>query len=123
MPLRKPSNSTSSLATVPHRDAYEGTLREILPSIAREDPETHEAQSKPTLIFRRVEQASKRQGQVEADQLQHGTNLAHHLCSHATEMVWGRSLPRIIVRDHTEILRNMIAKFIGGESSERGRTT
>jgi hypothetical protein len=103
--------------TVAHRDAHERTLRETLPDIARVDPETHEVQALPCLTFRRVEQVPKRRGDVQADQLQDGTSLADHLCSQAAGLLGGRSVPRVVIRNHTEALHSMLSKFIEHEST------
>ncbi len=97
--------------TLAHRDAYEKTLREKLPDIAREDPETGALQPSPTFVFRRVEQISKRRREVKADQLQDGTAVAHHLCSQVHELIDGPRVPRIVVRNNTNALRNMISKW------------
>lgn len=103
--------------TVLHRAAFEETLRDTLPEIAREDPETHEVQATGGLIFRRVEQVPKRRGDAAADQLRDGTSLADHLCSRAGELLRGHRAPRVVVRDHTEALRSMISKFASYDGS------
>ena len=104
--------------TTPHRQAYERTLRETLPEIAREDPEAHAVQSAPTLIVRRVAQVPKRRGHIEAAQRRHGSSCVHRLCSQAADLVAGRHAPRIVVRNPTDALRSRTSKFTGNEPTE-----
>lgn len=100
--------------TLAHRDAFENTLREALPEIAREDPETSAIQAWRPLTFGRIEQVPKRQGGAEADHLQQGTSLAHHLCSQAGRLIGGQTVSRVIVRNHTAVLCSMVSKFADG---------
>jgi hypothetical protein len=105
--------------TLAHRDAFENTLREALPEIAREDPETSAIQSWRPLTFGRIEQIPKRQGGTEADHLQQGTSLAHHLCSQAGRLIGSRTVSRVVVRNNTAVLRSMISKFTDGPTNAR----
>lgn len=97
--------------TLAHRAAFEKTLRQALPEIAKEDPATGATQSSRTFTLERIEQVPKRQGDVESGPLEHGTFLAHQLCVRADELIRGRKVHRVVVRDHSDALRHMVVKF------------
>lgn len=102
---------------VAHRDAFETTLRQTLPNIAREDPKTGAIMASQTFVFGQVRQVQKRTGHTGADELQCGTAVAHHICSQAEDLIGSRKVARLVVKDHSDMLRSMVSKFTGGDST------
>lgn len=97
--------------TAEHQRAIEQVLRETLPEIAKEHPDTQESDPTVQLLFRRIEAVPKRSGNSRADSLQTGTNLAHHLCCQAESLIQENFSCRIVVRNHTSVAQDMISKF------------
>jgi len=100
--------------TAAHRTQFENVLRQTLPEIQRdaavEMPDVFGAGS-PDLHFGTIASVGKPPDGVPPNELQAGTNLAHHLCSQAAQVIARGSVGRIRVRDHTEVIRSMIEKF------------
>jgi hypothetical protein len=101
----------------PHRTAFESLIRKTLTDITREDPIMHEIQAQPGLIFRKVLQVPKAYDDQPRVSQQDGIDVAHHLCTKFDEAI-NESSPRIVVRDHTNVLCKMIAKFETTEASD-----
>lgn len=103
-----------------HQRAIEQVLGEVLPEIAKEHPDTQESDPTVQLLFRRMEAIPKRSGSSKANNLQTGTNLAHHLCCQAERLIRDNPDHRIVVRDHTSVIHDMISKFTVEESTAAG---
>ena len=101
--------------TALHRSSFEELFRKTLTDIAREDSITHEIMEAPGLVFRDVQQVPKGHKNQARDHRQNGIEVAHHLCSKLDELLRERS-ERIVVRNHTDVICKMIAKFETTES-------
>ena len=97
--------------TAEHQRAIEQVVRETLPEMAKEHPDTQESDPTVQLLFQRMEAIPKRSGSSKANNLQTGTNLAHHLCCQAEHLLQGNPSHRIVVRNHTSVIHDMISKF------------
>ena len=97
-----------------HRIAFESALRAALPQIVRdaaaEYPSLFRADSSELRVGV-ISGVEKPRPAVSVDAFQHGTNFAHHFCSQTAAVISRGTQRRILVRDHTSIMHDMICKF------------
>jgi len=100
--------------TAAHRAQFENVLRQTLPEIQREaavELPTVFGTGSPDLDFGTITGVDKPASGAPPSVLQAGTNLAHHLCSQAAQVISRGPVGRVRVRDHTNVIRRMIRKF------------
>lgn len=107
-----------------HRTQFENILRQTLPEIARQSaaefpsvfgPSHHEFQ------FGTIEAIDKPALGSVFDAFQQGTHMAHLLCSLAPNIIAEGSSNLILVKNHTNVVRRMVAKFVPSFHDEPGR--
>lgn len=107
--------------TAEHRTAYEHTLRQNLPKVARDaaakDPSRFTTDTSQ-FEFGIIQGVEKPGSGVQADSFQRGTNLAHHFCTQAEALVGRGSRDRILVKDQTKNISATITKFTDTSSTE-----
>jgi hypothetical protein len=98
-----------------HRAQFENVLRKTLSEISIQaavelpkvfGPSPHEFR------FGAIEGIDKPERGSAFNAFQQGTELAHHLCSQATEIIRQGSAGRMLVGNHTDVVRSIIVKFV-----------
>jgi hypothetical protein len=92
-----------------HRLAFEETLRITLPQIVKDA--TEYLGSTASVYFRRIEAVPKRRPGEQSNAFQEGINVSHHLCSQSKHLIAMGGETRIMVRNHTDVILSMTARF------------
>lgn len=105
-----------------HRDQFEQVLRVTLPEIARNVAAEYPSvfPGDPTALrLGTIQAVAKGTVGQYPDALLHGTALAHHLCAQTAALIARGTVGGVLVRNHTEAVRDMIGRFIDEPSRER----
>ena len=94
-------------------------LKDTLPCIACEDPDTHTTDPGFRFRFQRFDEVPKRFSGLPQDVLQIGTALSHHLCVQSRNLIAEEQNPRLIMRNITNVIMEMISEFVGDISPDR----
>lgn len=105
--------------TSEHKRAMRRILEETLPCIACEDLNTHATDPDFRFRFKRFDEIPKRFSGLPQDVLQIGTTLAHHLCVQSRNLIAEGQHPRLIMRNITNVIMEMISEFVGDISPDR----
>lgn len=100
-----------------HRDAVEVVLRQNLPAMAREDPDTHEIDASVHFECTQFEEVPKPASGSRADALQTGTVLAHYLCEQSADVIATGNRGPLLARNVTKQVMEMISPFLAGENA------
>jgi hypothetical protein len=105
--------------TSEHKRAMRHILEETLPCIACEDPNTHATDLGFQFRFQKFDEIPKCNSGLPQDVRQTGTALAHHLCVQSRNLLAEGQNPRLIMRNATNVIMEMISEFVGDISPNR----
>ncbi len=100
--------------TAAHRAKFEDVLRQTLPKIAMAAADAYPdlfVANPSGLVFDTIKSVDKPADGASPDAFQRGTSLAHHVCSQADMIIARGSAGRVVVADHSVVIRDMISKF------------
>ena len=104
-----------------HRDAMRRVLEMNLPTMAAENPATGQPDpSRGTVHFIRFEEVAERGAGETPSVLQHGTSIAHHLCSQAGAAISGRTRSAVEAVDLTDAILEMIGPYRSPDGAQDG---
>lgn len=98
-----------------HRIQFENIIRQTIPEISMQSAVEYPQIFTPSpyeFRFDTIEAINKPDCWSAFNAFQQGTHLAHHLCSQAGTIIHDGSAGRILVRNHTDVVRGMLTKLL-----------
>jgi hypothetical protein len=107
--------------TSDHRQSIQKTIQENVSRIANQNPETGEPQPGLDFTFPLFQQVAKPEKREEPTPLQHGTAIAHHLCSQLDTAIGSAAsnFPTEVL-EFTDSVLEMIQPFLEGSDPSPG---
>ena len=107
---------------IAHRAQFENILRHTLPMIAMESATKDKSgfrSNHHVFQFSTIKAIDKPEKGSELNEFQRGTDMAHLLCSQASDIIVQGSTGLILVKNHTTVTRSMVNKFLSSPHRDR----